>query len=331
MNNRSTPTTRSTALHDAFQSRHVPHDIHPSLVDVRWRARRRHHRRNAALGRLPRRSPESARWPCWPAATPASRLACSAGEGDLSATPHHDAVHVDHHVPSAHHCTRQDDLEGDTPAAVAQGAGVSLDALDAANAGNPDTTRSSSVASSTSPSAATPVTTEYHRPRALRPVRPGIGVDVALHRPDGHRRVRPSGLPVVRAGATRAVRHHRAALDPAFPDSTVQVFDNSHHHRRSTRSPRSTSTSTTNVGTLPVDGASTTTSPSSHPPRRNPPDRRTAPWAIVHPRVESVPKPGPGPHMGVRCPECGRQDTLGWWAVPGEWRGPPPLVPPCRG
>ena len=32
--------------------------------------------------------------------------------------------------------------------------------------------------------------------------------------------------------------------------------------------------------------------------------------------------------MGVRCPECGRQDTLGWWRVPGEWRGPPPLVPP---
>jgi hypothetical protein len=36
-------------LHDAFQSRHVPHDITPSLVDVRWRARRRHTRRNAAL------------------------------------------------------------------------------------------------------------------------------------------------------------------------------------------------------------------------------------------------------------------------------------------
>ena len=36
-------------LHDAFQSRHVPHDITPSLVDVRWRARRRHARRNAAL------------------------------------------------------------------------------------------------------------------------------------------------------------------------------------------------------------------------------------------------------------------------------------------
>jgi hypothetical protein len=37
------------ALHDAFQSRHVPHDIRPSLIDVRWRARRRHTRRNAAL------------------------------------------------------------------------------------------------------------------------------------------------------------------------------------------------------------------------------------------------------------------------------------------
>jgi hypothetical protein len=36
-------------LHDAFQSRHVPHDITPSLVDVRWRARRRHARRNAAF------------------------------------------------------------------------------------------------------------------------------------------------------------------------------------------------------------------------------------------------------------------------------------------
>jgi hypothetical protein len=36
-------------LHDAFQSRPVPHDITPSLVDVRWRARRRHTRRNAAL------------------------------------------------------------------------------------------------------------------------------------------------------------------------------------------------------------------------------------------------------------------------------------------
>jgi hypothetical protein len=36
-------------MHDAFQSRHVPHDITPSLVDVRWRARRRHTRRNAAL------------------------------------------------------------------------------------------------------------------------------------------------------------------------------------------------------------------------------------------------------------------------------------------
>jgi hypothetical protein len=36
-------------LYDAFQSRQVPHDITPSLVDVRWRARRRHTRRNAAL------------------------------------------------------------------------------------------------------------------------------------------------------------------------------------------------------------------------------------------------------------------------------------------
>ena len=46
----------------------------------------------------------------------------------------------------------------------------------------------------------------------------------------------------------------------AFPDSTVQVFDSSTTTGLINTIPPFESTSTTNVGTLPVDGASTTTS-----------------------------------------------------------------------
>ena len=137
------------ALHDAFQSRHVPHDISPSLVDVRWRARRRHSRRNAALvgcavvtgaGAV---AVLASRHPGEPAGLgagtgagedlTATTIACYSFPTTTTMSPTTTVSGIATMVTTAYVVQA-----GDTPNDVAQRFGIGLDVLDAYNVNTPD-------------------------------------------------------------------------------------------------------------------------------------------------------------------------------------------------
>lgn len=138
-------------LHDAFQSRHVTHDIRPSLVDVRWRARRRHNRRKAAVvgcaaitgaGAV---AVLSARHPGDSRDAGAGAGATAAGAGDLgvaSTVACYTLATTTTSIPPTTMAFTGDPpftyvvQQGDTPAGVADAFGIPIELLDAVNTGN---------------------------------------------------------------------------------------------------------------------------------------------------------------------------------------------------
>jgi|GEM_PF-3147694 len=135
-------------LDEAFRSRPVPLDAHPSMIDVHRRARRRHHRRTGAtLGAVALVGVGGA---VALAVRHDGRDQLAAGEGDLGVptTIVCDTTFVGTTVPGATLPPFTTTttmpvgmyviLEGDTPASVAEKFGVMVEELDLWNADRPD-------------------------------------------------------------------------------------------------------------------------------------------------------------------------------------------------
>jgi hypothetical protein len=121
-------------LSDAFHHRHVPDGVRPSLTDVRMRARRRHQRRLA--GTVSAAAITGVGLVAVLATRDPGGKGLSADQGELGGPT--STMCVFSPTPTTVPIEQRTIIEGETPMGVAQGLGITLEALDAANVGNPD-------------------------------------------------------------------------------------------------------------------------------------------------------------------------------------------------
>jgi hypothetical protein len=121
-------------LSDAFHHRHVPDGVRPSLTDVRMRARRRHQRRIA--GTVGAAAITGVGLVAVLATRDPGGKGLSANQGELGGPTTTECVFFPTATTVA--IEQRTIIEGDTPLGIAQGLGITLEALDAANVGNPD-------------------------------------------------------------------------------------------------------------------------------------------------------------------------------------------------
>jgi hypothetical protein len=122
-------------LSDAFHHRHVPDGVRPSLTDVRMRARRRHQRRIA--GTVGAAAITGVGLVAVLATRDPGGKGLSADQGQLGG-PTTSTICFFEPTATTVAIEQRTIIEGDTPLGIAQGLGITLEALDAANVGNPD-------------------------------------------------------------------------------------------------------------------------------------------------------------------------------------------------